>query len=37
MCKFKDQSIKNYNFVGCFVWVCNLVADFGGGKEAEGV
>ena len=27
----------NYNFARCFVWVWNLVADFEGGKEAEGV
>ena len=35
--KFKDQDIENYNFACCFVWVCNLVADIAGGKEAEGV
>ena len=27
----------NYNFVCCFVWVRNSVADIAGGKESEGV
>ena len=30
-------SIRKYNFVCCFVWVWNSVADIEGGKEGEGV
>jgi len=34
--KFKDQDIRNYNFV-CFVWVWNVIAHIEGGTQDEGV
>jgi hypothetical protein len=35
--KFIYQDIQNCNFVCCFVWVWNLVADIEGGTQTEGV
>ena len=35
--KIVKKMKKNYNFACGFVWVWNLVVDFAGGKEAEGI